>query len=183
MTLALQGGLLPCSTSTTHESLFFNVQHFRIVWGYRCPTSPAQPPPTSGFFRLSLQPVVTSATKQKVGNGSGKIPVSDDDCTHAGLATTTSIVVGTSDGIVRFLDGPKMRHCGRFASLSEDGVLSILELLGYRSSQVKRFFLSRWLHRVRLRICVSLCLRKRTTGTRRSYSFMRRDSAFFRLDR
>ncbi|CAM9971572.1 unnamed protein product, partial [Ectocarpus sp. 4 AP-2014] len=76
------------------------------------------------------------ARLKAVDRGSGQIPVSDDECTHAGLVTTASIVVGTSDGIVRFLGGPKMRHCGSFVSLSEDDVLSILELLGYRSSQV-----------------------------------------------
>lgn len=128
------------------DLFLFAFEHLCMVWGYRYLTSPR---PTSDFFHLSLQLVLASAMKQTVDRGSGQIPVSDDECPHAGLVTTTSIVVGTSDGIVRFLGGPKMRHCGSFVSLSEDDVLSILELLGYRSSQVKRFFLSRWWHHVR----------------------------------
>lgn len=46
------------------------------------------------------------------------------------------MVVGTSDGRVRVLAGPKRQECGLFAVLDSEMVLSIVELLGYRSSEV-----------------------------------------------
>lgn len=46
------------------------------------------------------------------------------------------IVVGDTDGDVRIMQGPTERHCGSFASLSEDTALDVFELLGYKASQV-----------------------------------------------
>lgn len=180
MIIHQHGGLLPCSTSTTLDLFFYSsVRTLEYRLGISLLSYLTSP--TTSHLRLlplSLQPVVACVIKQNVGRGSGKIPVSDDECPHAELVTTTSIVVGTSDGIVRFLSGPKTRHCGRFVSLSEDGVLSILELLGYRSSQVTRFFLYRWLHRTTCALPMSVCLRRRGTDTRRSYPLTKWDSAF-----
>lgn len=53
----------------------------------------------------------------------------------AGIGIT--IVVGTSDGTVRVMSGPATRHCGSFAALHDETALCIVELLGYRSSQVR----------------------------------------------
>ena len=54
-----------------------------------------------------------------------------------GDVRSTTLVVASSDGVVRTLVGPVQRNCGLFAGLHEDTVLSIFEILGYRSSQVR----------------------------------------------
>lgn len=66
-----------------------------------------------------------------MGNDSSNSPACAHPTKHAAL------VVGSSDGVVRALSGPVRRHCGCFGSLHQDTVLSIVELLGYRCSEVR----------------------------------------------
>ncbi len=63
--------------------------------------------------------------------------VSDDESSRRTERTEVVVVVGSSDGVVRVLRGPKRRFCGSFVSLAEGAVLSVIEMLGYRSSQVR----------------------------------------------
>ncbi|CAN0068316.1 unnamed protein product, partial [Scytosiphon promiscuus] len=67
--------------------------------------------------------------------GKEPFPTADDPW-EASSGLSAAIVVGATDGVVRVLRGPNERHCGNFACLAEDTALDIVELLGYRSSQV-----------------------------------------------
>eukprot|EP00903_Cladosiphon_okamuranus_P021088 g19371.t1 len=78
-------------------------------------------------------PISARFMRRKTGLGPCTPP---DDDSRLPESTELVVAVASSDGVVRTLCGPRRRQCGSFAVLDEGMALSILELLGYRSSQV-----------------------------------------------